>query len=171
MTSKREHANQDEALVSPSPRWPWWLTGTSPRQVLAGMVPTVLISVAWAVADRPRPLWLQWLLPAMIHCQLGCAVASVVALRLHPSLKNATHQRRPLGRSTRHRYAVSVLLGIALVLIAALIAVVTKLLFAWLVLAVIAVLTMLSFTQLGRPLLEPNVARTRDSRSLPAAID
>ena len=84
----------------------------------------------------------------------GCAVASVVALRRNPNLRNVTRQRRPVGRSTRHTYAVATLIGVGAVLIALVVALVVQAPFAWLALSAAAVLTLIYFGQLGRPLLD-----------------
>lgn len=157
MTNNRHRTMLNGASLSSAPRWPWWLVGRSPRQVLIALVgPTILAVVALVTppTNRPYTSWLHWVFLLFIVYLVGCAVASVVALRRDPNLRNATRQRRPVGRATRHLYAVATLIGVAVVLIALVVALIVQAPIAWLVLSAAAVLTLLCFGQVGRPLLD-----------------
>ena len=154
MPSNRRKTSLNEAELSSAPRWPWWLVARSPRQVLIALVgPAILAVVALVTPPTNRSYWswLNWVFLLFIVYLVGCAVASVVALRRNPNLRNATRQRRPVGRSTRHMYAVATLIGVGVVLIALVVALVVQAPFAWLVLSGAAVLTLICFGQLGRP--------------------
>ena len=167
VTSNRRQAVLNEPTVSSVPRWPWWLVARSPRQVLIVSVAPVVMPVLVLVnpTNTPYPSWLHWVALLMIVYLAGCAVASVVGLSRDPELRNASRQRRPVGRSTRHLYAVATLSGVAVVLLALVVALVVQTAFAWLALSVASVLTLMCFGQLGRPLVGVKpTASTSDSK-------
>lgn len=159
MTENPHRVSQNEAALSPPPRWPWWLTATSPRQALKTLIgPTLLIVPILLRTNRSEPRWLPWVSVLLIAYWVGSVVATIVALRRHPNLQYATHQPRPLGRSTRHRYAVATLIGLALAVIAVVVALLVETSFAWLAPLTIGLLTLWSFAQLARPLLDRHAA-------------
>ena len=165
LTDTRHGTTQEDVVRSSTPRWPWWLVGRSTKQVLTGMIgPTVsAVVILLRLNNTPYPSLLRWAFLLMIIVTLGCAVASILALRRNTNLKNATHQRRPIAPTTRHLYAVATLVGVAVLVIVLVVALVVQTLFAWIALAATAALTLLFFAQLGRPLPDLQAASTSNA--------
>lgn len=142
----------------PLPRKRWWQLGTSVGQTLLVMLGLTLLALPGMINGWTKLfIWLQIGFILLYVGVLVCGIATIVLLRRHPEMQQATAQQKPLDRTTRRRHAVATLGGFGLALLSFVAAVLLQTPIVWIAFVIIGVVTFFCLVQLGRPLIARDV--------------